>query len=587
MATVNKIDSNITELRFAEEASFDTLPGSPIWYPLEPNTYSDFGGSVTLLARNPISADRQRKKGVITDLDASGGFNTDLTQTNLQRILQGFFFADLRTKAEFDSSSVTNVDGTNEEYELTAIALSAAVAAGGSGYTDGDTLSTTGGTGTAATFTATVSGGAVTAVTLVTAGSYTVVPTDPVTTSGGTGTGCTLNVLWDTENQFYAGDLLWAKDFTNAANNGLKNVIATIDENHVSVTEDLVDEASPTGTISRVGALFGTADLNVVVTGTFPTLTSTTKDFTQLGLTPGDWVFVGGDTAGLKFANAVNNGFKRVLSIAQNVLTFDKSDSTMVAETGTGLTIQIFCGRVLKNETGTLITRRSYNLERKLGAPDDAAPSAIQSEYLTGAIPSELTLSVNTADKVNADLSFVAADSEQRTASTGVKSGSRPALVEADAFNTSSDFTRIRLAVYDGDDEAPTPLFAFVQELTVTINNNLSPAKAVGVLGAFEVTAGTFAVGGSMTAYFSDVAGVSSVRNNADITLDFAIVKANAGILVDIPLLSLGDGRPNVAQDEPITLPLTNEAATGAKVQSALNYTLLMVFFDYLPDAAE
>jgi hypothetical protein len=325
MATVNKIDSNITELRFAEEASFDTLPGSPVWYPLEPNSYSDFGGSVTLLARNPISADRQRKKGVITDLDASGGFNTDLTQTNLQRLLQGFFYADLRTKGEFDSDSVTNVDGTAEEYELTATALSAAVAAGGTGYTDGDTLSTSGGTGTPATFTATVSGGVVTAVTLDTAGSYTVVPTDPVSTTGGTGTGCTLTVTWDTEGQFAAGDLLWAKDFAEAANNGLKTVTGTPDENTVPVSEDLVDEASPTGTISRVGYEFGTADLDVVVSGTFPTITSSAKDFTELGLIPGDWIFVGGDTATDQFANAVNNGFKRVLSVAANVLTLERA----------------------------------------------------------------------------------------------------------------------------------------------------------------------------------------------------------------------------------------------------------------------
>lgn len=584
---VNKIDSNVTGFRYAEEECFKTLPTTPTWRVLEPNSYADFGGEVALIARNPISADRQRKKGVITDLDASGGFNTDLTQENLQDILQGYFFADLRKKAEFDSSTVTNVDGTNEEYELTAVALSAVVAAGGTGYTDGDTLSTSGGTGTPATFTAAVSGGVVTGVTLVTAGSYTVVPTDPITTTGGTGTGCTLTVTWDTEDQFYAGDLLWAKGFGDAANNGLKNVIATIDENHVSVSEDLVDDASPAGTISRVGFQFATGDVDVDVSGTFPKYVTSAKDCTELGLTPGDWIFPGGDAAANQFANAENNGFKRVLLVEADGITVDKSDDTMVAETGTGLDIQIFVGRVLKNETGTDIVRRSYNLERTLGAPDATAPTEIQSEYLVGAIPSELTVNVSTADKVNIDLAFVAADHEQRTGTQGVKSGNRPDLVESDAFNTSSDFTRIRLASYDGDDEAPTPLFAFIQELTLSINNNLSPAKAVGTLGAFEVTAGTFAVSGSLTAYFSDVAAIQAVRNNADITLDFAIVKANAGVVFDVPLLALGDGRANVAQDEPITLPLTNEAATGAKVQSALDHTLLTVWFDYLPDAAE
>jgi len=81
---------------------------------------------------------------------------------------------------------------------FSTIALSATVAAGGTGYTVGDDITLVGGTGTASVFNVdTVSGGVVTAVSIVTAGSYTVKPTDPVSTTGGTGTGCTLNVTFD------------------------------------------------------------------------------------------------------------------------------------------------------------------------------------------------------------------------------------------------------------------------------------------------------------------------------------------------------------------------------------------------------
>ena len=111
--------------------------------------------------------------------------------------------------------------------------------------------------------------------------------------------------------------------------------------------------------------------------------------------------------------------------------------------------------------------------------------------------------------------------------------------------------------------------------------------KAISVLGAFEVTAGQFNVEGTATAYFSNVTAVQAVRNNSDVTLDFSIVKggtgAKQGVTVDVPLIALGDARLNVEQDAPITLPLE----TAAAADRVFNHTLLMVFWDFLPDAAD
>lgn len=528
MALLNKISSNSTGLRFAEEDSLKVVSGNEVWYAVDPNTYNDFGGEVQLVARNPINADRQNRKGVVTNLQSAGGWNNDLTQVNLQRLMQGFMFASFREKQSLLNAAgteITAVDGTAEEYE-------------GPNIDDG---------------------------------------------------------------RFKVGDILFASGFTNSANNGAKRV-TVVGTNAITVASDLITETPPASSggvdgakLYQVGFRFGTSEVNIDISGSLPRLVraSGTKDFTEFGLIPGELIYIGGDAANTKFVTAANNGFVRVRSVATTEIAFDKTSGTMVGETGTGLTIELYFGRVLKNEAaaGSQV-RRTYQLERSLGAPDDANPTHLQAEYLTGAVGNEFTVNVASADKVVIDLGFLAAGYETKAAAappnlkSAVSSGGAPTLAEADAFNTSSDISRIKLATAGGATN-PAALFAFATDLTLTISNNCTAEPALGVLGALDIAAGNFTVGGSIEAYFVEVAAMAAVIANSDITVDAHFVKANSGISFDIPLLSLGNGKLTVEKDQSIKIPLDIQAATGAKVHPTLNHTLLWVFWDYLPSVAD
>jgi hypothetical protein len=512
MAQVNKIDSNITGLAFAEEAVLGSLPGengqpgTPVWHRLNPNSYDDFGGEIVTVAPNPINPSRQRRKGVITDLDAAGGINHNFTFSSLTELMQGVMFADVREKGYEEPTSVTT--------SLHNVA------------------STTG---------------------------------------------------------FLVGSLIKGQNFTNSVNNDLNEIASLIADTSITTTTALITEGTPPSraNIRVVGIASAAGDIDVDNSGDLPTYTSTVLDFTTLGLVEGQWIFVGGDTAGTNFlTNAVNGGWKRVKSIAANILTVDKADADMVTEANAAQTIQIFFGDVLRNEADSLIVRRSYNVERTLGAPDDSSPGDIQSEILVGAVPNEFTLNIPAAELLSADVSFVATGNEQREGATGPKQTGVLEPFVAKEFNTSSDVGRIRLSVIDPVSPAPTALFAFVTEGSIAINNNVTPNKAVGILGAFDVTAGTFEVSGEFTAYFSNVTAVSAVRNSSDVTLDISFIRDNQGIVFDFPLISLGDARLNVELDQPITLPLTTDAASGEDIDANLNHTLLLTYFNYLPDVA-
>jgi hypothetical protein len=123
-------------------------------------------------------------------------------------------------------------------------------------------------------------------------------------------------------------------------------------------------------------------------------------------------------------------------------------------------------------------------------------------------------------------------------------------------------------------------------DLSLSIKNNVKANKAIKFLGSFDHTAGTFEVSAKMTAYFSTVDAIRSVRNNANVTLDMTFNQANKGFTIDIPLTSLATDGADIKQDEAVMLPLQSDAATASSIDTNLNHTLLLVYWDYLPSLA-
>lgn len=627
MAAVSKIQSNITATRYSEELSPNVPDPSAVWKLVEPNSFSDFGAQTTLVARTPITDGRQRKKGVIVDLEASGGFNTDVTLTNLQDLGQGFFFADLRRKGE---GVISSIDGATEKIELdhamnmfvgSLILVANADTASNNGLKRITAVNSVFATGTYTlsanvanndtvtigttvyTFKTTLTGAAneiliggtasisidnLIAAINAAAGEGTLYGTDTaahtlVSAAAGAGDTMTVTALLDGPS----GNSIATTEV--GANSSFGAGTLTGGDADVTVAEDLTTE-TPTGTatVVVVGFQFASADATITATGgNFPVLGATAKNLTQLCLIPGEYLFLGGDAAATTFATAADAGFARVRSITATAITFDKTAAAFVTDAGTGKTIQVFLGRVLKNETGTNIVTRTYQIERTLGASNDTNPTELQAEYLEEAYANELAIVAAPAAKLLADMSFVASHYSTVSSGTALKAGTRPDLVDSDALNTANDITRIKLAsVVDGN-AVPTALFAFATDLTITINNGVTPDKALGVLGANGVSIGDFAVSGSIDAYFADVASVEAVQQNSDITIEVHYVKANAGITMDLPLIALGDARLTVEKDKSIKIPLSMEAATAAAIDPDLNHTALFIFWDYLPDVAD
>lgn len=513
---MGRVLTNQFSLAYAVQSAFGTTTTSAgDWKLLEPNEVTNFGPTITTVARRPISKIRGARKGTVTDLDAAVEFSADLTLDSFIDFIEGFAFS-TAVNSEVRLFP-TAVDGTNDEYDVAAI-------------TDASKLE------------------------------------------------------FNTAN--YA-TLIYARGFSNAANNGLKQLDADVADSAVAVgvtDTGLVDETvtanTQLATIELAGfrSLAGASDLtwdwDAPVAGQ-ATLTSAVDvtDWSQFGLQPGMFVHIGSPDGSGGVTNAFENaaandmfGYARIVSLGTGTIVFDKVDAALqFDDSGAPTTaVDLLFGMFVRpvNTDAADYLERVFIFEG--GWPnlfETTPPTPVASpdgfEYLVNCYCNQFGWELPLTDKSTATFAFVATDAETPVNNASRRGGADTPLepVATTALNTSSNITRLRIT--DVDESGLTTDF---KNLTFTINNNVSPEKVLGTLGAAYINIGDLIVTIEGNILFTEPTVVNRIRNNTTVTMETIVETDDGAIITDIPAMTLGNGGRELPVNESVQLALTGEA---------------------------
>lgn len=488
--------TNNFSLQYAIEDSIGVLPGSPVWKLLEPNSIGGFGATIATVARSPISKDRQRRKGTITDLDSAVEFDADLTLEHFIDFIEGFMFA--------------NFVGPIK-----------------------------------------------TVPTVVAATDYTV----PTMTAA-----------------IPENTLVFARGFTHSANNGSKLVDTGGTTTSIPIVGAGMTVETPPATqnvtVEISGFRFDAGDLDVDADGN---LASAVKDFTELNLTAGQFIWIGGELSINQFSNTENTGFARIVSVATNLLTLDKKGQTFVTESNATQLVDLFFGKFIKNVgvDDAQYLERSFQFEGAYDNLDHPGPGDAY-EYAKGNFCNTMGFELPLVSKATVNFGFVGTDTEPPSTSRATNAATPVEPVQSAAFNTSADIARLR--IINVDESGLTTDF---KSITLNINNNVSPEKVLGLLGAKFMNTGNFEIDIESQLLFTSPEVVQAIRENRRLTMDFSISNGDGSIMVDIPSLTLGGGGRDFPVNESILINTTAQAYGDTTFGNSLGVSM----FPFVPSS--
>ena len=528
---MGQVITNSTTLSYARESSLGVLPGSPDWKELEPNSTGAFGASLTKVPRSPISKQRQRRKGTVVGSDVANDYDADLTIDSMVDFCEAFLFTNAKNAdLTFRGANVTSSGFT--------IPSATAAQAAKLQFTSGGPIS-----------------------------------------------------------------LLYASGYAITGNNGIKPL--TVD---VASTDTVMEfsgaaaETAPTNAeVSVMGIRAEAGDLDVAVASGIATVTSGNNaatnniDFTTIGITVGQRVHIGGMTAANRFGSTAGGsndsfGSGRVRTIAAGEITLDKIDATLTASDGTNtgsagslVAVDILFGRFARNVSidNADYAVISHTFEQSLpNLFETEPPTPLASpngyEYVRGAIASVLTWNLPLRNKSDATFAFIATQADDPVDDASRESGASSARLPlfTEAFNTSADFFRLRIANVDD-----TGLLSDFKDLTLTINNNVSPENVLGVQGARYINVGNFDLNVVGQALFTEATVPAKISGNVTVSADWTLKNNDGAIAVDVPSATIGSDGKEYPVNETVRINLDLEAF----IDSFFGSSMSVSFFPQFP----
>lgn len=352
---------------------------------------------------------------------------------------------------------------------------------------------------------------------------------------------------------FVEGHLVRATGFTNAGNNGIFRAQSGSDDEAVVAPSSpgLTDEAAPPAAarLKVVGFQGASGDLNATADG----ISSSSLDFTTLGLSVGQWVKIGGTATGDKFVTTALNGWARIAAIAANLLTLDNKPSSWTTETGTGLTVKVWFGDQLKNG----VTMLPQTLERRFMG-QQTPTSVIQ----RGMVVDQYQVQMQRKQRIVGSATFLGMSGEVTNTSLDASPDARSTgRVMAGSVNVA----RV------SEDGAALAGPNYSQSFNLTIRNNLRDKGDLTQIPLVDIGAGDQVVEAELSTYFGSKALMDKLLAGGTGSLASILQKDSQALVWQLPRITrMGGAASATAKNQDVMLPLrvkaSKDTTTGAQI---------------------